>query len=270
MTHPVAFHIGDIPIRWYSLSHICNFVVGYLLVRWQFLRAGGRERDTDIMLVATVIATIVGGRFGHVIFYEWDRFVADPTLLVRFGEGGIASHGSTLAFILMIALFSKWRGVRFLDVADRMSFGGAFGAGIIRLGNLANSEIVGRPTDGTWGFRFPRHDGLETEILRHPSQIYEFVMGMGVLATLLAVDRKMGERRPVGLIWTLFLALYFSGRFTVEFFKEFQALAAGGLTMGQWLSLPLATIGWVGVGLALKYGRPPEPWPKIEEEESDG
>lgn len=261
---PIAFEVGDFSVRWYSIAHICNFLVGYALTRWQFIRAGGRERDTDIILVFTVIATLVGGRWGHLLFYEFDRVMSDPAVLFSFGEGGLASHGSTLAFILMITIFSRWRGVSFLDVADRMSFAGAFGAGIIRLGNLMNSEIVGRPTDQSWGFRFPRYDGAQTELLRHPSQIYEFVMGMAILGVLFVVDRRFGERRPKGLIWSLFVGLYFTGRFAVEFFKEYQTLAAGGLTMGQWLSVPLALGGWAGVVLSLKYGKAPERWPEKE------
>lgn len=260
---PVAFHAGDIGVRWYSIAHMINFAVGYALGRWQVIRAGGRERDADIFLVFAVIAALVGGRLGHLLFYEFDRLVADPSVLFRFGEGGIASHGATLGLIVVVFGFSRWRGVSFLDVADRGSFAAAFGSGLIRLGNLANSEIVGRATDQTWGFRFPRYDGRETELVRHPSQLYEFAIGMAILAVLLIVDRRLGEERPKGLIWSLFLALYFTGRFGVEFFKEYQTLT-GGLTMGQWLSIPLALGGWIGVVLALKFGQPATRWPSRE------
>ena len=102
VTSPFAFHVGDFGVRWYSLAYIVNFLVGYALTRWQFMRIGGRERDTDIILVFTIVATFVGGRLGHLLFYEFDRFVADPSVLFRFGEGGLASfdHAEKLRLLL--------------------------------------------------------------------------------------------------------------------------------------------------------------------------
>ena len=105
---------------------------------------------------------------------------------------------------------------------------------------------MGRATDGSWGVRFPRYDHvpLEQVPLRHPSQLYELGLGLAVLGLLLLVDHRLGEqRRPRGLLGALFFVSYFSGRFVVEYFKEYQALAPGGLTMGQWLSVIPASLG---------------------------
>src|SRR5690606_14746608 len=148
--------------------------------------------------------------------------------------GGLASHGAVVGLIVAMWLFTKRRGVPFLEGADRFAFSAALGATLVRLGNFFNSEIVGRKTDGDWGVRFPHFDG-DNAPLRHPSQVYEVVVGLFVMLCLYWVDRWAGkEKRPRGLLISVFFALYFAGRFTVEFFKEYQTLSpeSSPLTMG--------------------------------------
>src|SRR5690606_25391308 len=150
--------------------------------------------------------------------------------------GGLASHGAVIGLILAMYLFTKRRGIPFLEGADRFSFSAALGATLVRIGNLLNSEIVGKKTDGTWGFRCPRFDHDVTPApLRHPSQLYEIALGLTVLGLLFLIDRKLGkEKRPRGAMIASFFALYFTGRFFIEFFKEYEGISPDSpLRMGQ-------------------------------------
>jgi hypothetical protein len=135
-----------------------------------------------------------------------------------------------------------------------------------------NSEIVGKPTDGTWGFRFPRYDdNMVPAPLRHPSQLYELTLGLSVLGALYLIDRSLGrEKRPRGAMIASFFALYFSGRFVIEFFKEFEGMFVSQdspLRMGQILSLPGMLLGYYGVYWSFKNRLPAE-WPH-DEDDSD-
>jgi prolipoprotein diacylglyceryltransferase len=149
----------------------------------------------------------------------------------------------------------------FIEGCDRFAFSAALGATLVRIGNFFNSEIEGRITGGNWGVRFPRYDRVADPPLRHPSQTYEVILGLLVMAALVGVDRALGkEKRPRGVMISLFMALYFTGRFCVELFKGYQpGEAAAGLTTGQWLSLLPAALGYAGLGLSFaKRARPLE------------
>jgi hypothetical protein len=177
-------------------------------------------------------------------------------------------------------LFTKSRGVPFLEGSDRFSFSAALGATVVRIGNLFNSEIVGRKVPGqTWGIRFPRNipdHGLDPVPLRYPSQIYEIALGMAVFVGLLIADRVMGkEKRPRGAMISWFFALYFTGRLFTEHYKEIEALPLdSAISMGQYLSILPALLGWYGVWRSLKR-REPVGWVEggahadPEEEEAD-
>jgi prolipoprotein diacylglyceryl transferase len=249
-------------LRYYSLLYVLVFLGGYKLLDWQIRRAGGREEDANDFVLYGVIAVLVGARFGHVFFYEWDTFVAklgsDPFWVFKIWQGGLASHGGTIGLLIAMYLFTKKRGQSFIEGCDRFSFSAALGSTLIRLGNLFNSEIVGKPTDGTWGFRFPRYDrgmALDQVPLRHPSQLYEALLGVTVISSLYLMDRALGkEKRPRGAMISLFFALYFTGRFLVEFVKENQSDFEAGmvLDMGQLLSVIPALAGFIGLAIALK------------------
>jgi prolipoprotein diacylglyceryl transferase len=174
----------------------------------------------------------------------------------KIWQGGLASHGATIALLLAMYLFCKRRKQSFIEGCDRFSFSAALGSTLIRLGNLFNSEIVGKPTDGSWGFAFPKYDHNADPVpLRHPSQIYEVALGLTVMGALYLADKKLGkEKRPRGALIAVFFAVYFTGRFIVEFYKEKQSPFEANLplTMGQLLSIAPAIAGFVGLYLALK------------------
>jgi phosphatidylglycerol---prolipoprotein diacylglyceryl transferase len=273
---PVLFYYPDwlsfLPgggLRYYSLLFVGVFLGGYHLLNWQLKRAGAKEDDASDFVIYGVIAVLAGSRVGHVFFYELDHFLRDPFWLFEIHKGGLASHGATLGLILGMWLFCRRKRQSFIEGADRFSFSAALGATLVRLGNLLNSEIVGRPTDQTWGFYFPRYDhSLASPLYRHPSQIYEVVLGLTVLACLYVADRLLGkEQRPRGALIATFFAVYFTGRFVIEFFKEYQVLSpeTSPLTMGQFLSIPPALLGYWGLYYSVKK-QVPAIWYSDEDE----
>jgi phosphatidylglycerol---prolipoprotein diacylglyceryl transferase len=262
---PVLFKYPDwlpLPgdgIRYYSLLYVCVFLGGFKLLDWQIKRAGGREEEANDFVLYGVIAVLGGARLGHVFFYDFDKFQQDPTWLFRIWEGGLASHGGVIGLIIAMWLFTRVKRQSFFEGSDRFAFSAALGATLIRIGNFFNSEIVGRVTDQTWGVRFVRLDGPDGPY-RHPSQLYEFALGCFVMLSLYLTDIWAGkEKRPRGLLISMFFAVYFTGRYLIEYVKEFQTPYETDLTMGQMLSIVPAIIGYVGIYLSLKK-RIPAKW----------
>ena len=254
-----------IGLRWYSLLFVGVFLGGYALLNWQIRRGGGDEEVAGDFIVYGVLGVLVGSRLGHVIFYDLEKAMDDPMWVFKIWTGGLASHGAVVGLIFAMWLFTKRRGVSFFEGADRFAFSAALGATLVRLGNFLNSEILGRPTpDQDWGVRFTFLEGPNAP-LRYPTQLYEFGLGLFVMLCLFLVDRFMGrEKRPRGLLISVFFLVYFTGRFLVEMFKARQALADDSvLSMGQILSIPGFFIGLVGVIASLKI-KAPAGWPKTE------
>ncbi len=255
----LSFLPGD-GLRYYSLLYVLVFLGGFHLLSWQIKRAGGTEEEASDFVLYGVIAVLGGSRLGHVFFYDFDKFKEDPLWLFRIWEGGLASHGGMLGLIAGMWVFTKIKRQSFFEGADRFAFSAALGSTLIRIGNFFNSEIVGRKTDQTWGVRFVRVDGPHGD-LRHPSQLYEVALGILVFASLYVADRAWGkEKRPRGALISLFFALYFTGRFFVEYVKDYQTLTSDNpLTMGQILSIVPAAAGYLGLYLAFKR-RIPAQW----------
>ncbi len=276
---PVLTTVGGFPVRWYSLLFAAGTVASYLLLDWLTLaetpppERPAASREVAWWMLGIVAGALVGARAAHVLFYgDTAAYLAHPARIFQLWEGGLASHGGGVGVMLVTWLWARRRRVPFLKIFDRVVFTGAVMAVAVRLGNLFNSEIVGRPTDVPWAFVFGRyhpqspitaapdfpHDlspealaYLPAHIPRHPSQLYEAALGLGILLLLLALRaryRRAGIPRPLGLLTGLTFVLYFGGRIVLEGFKEFTALADGsgwGLTMGQWLSAPFMLVGFV-------------------------
>ena len=246
---PVAVNLGFLQIRYYGLIFVATLLTSFWLWRRQMLRGGYSAALADQFLAWGTFATLAGARLGHCLFYEPERYLNDPASILFFWEGGLASHGATIGLILALILFARKNRLPILELMDRFTMSAAVGAAGIRLGNFLNSEIVGRQTDVPWAVRFMHYD--KGVAARHPSQLYEFALGLLVLLLLFLADRWAGrEKRPLGLLTGLFLTAYFAGRFIVEFFKEFQTPWESVLTMGQILSIVpfLAGVGllyWV-------------------------
>lgn len=283
--------LGDhLPLRYYSLLFVVVFLGGHALLNWQVKRGGGSSEVASDFIVYGVLGVLVGARLGHVLFYDLDHAIEDPLWVFKIWTGGLASHGAVIGLIIAMYLFTKRRGVPFLEGADRFAFSATLGATVVRIGNLLNSEIVGRVVpDQSWGMKFPRADipgsldqlsftaeQLASVKYRYPSQIYEIALGLAVFAGLFIADRVMGkENRPRGAMISWFFVLYFGGRLFTEHYKELEAVDPGSLiTMGQWLSFPGLLLGLYGLYRSFKRQEPvgwvePGDEPEDEEDEED-
>jgi len=267
-----------VELRYYSMLFVVVFLGGHALLNWQIKRGGGGPEVAGDFIVYGVLGVLVGARLGHVMFYDWEKAVDDPIWIFKIWTGGLASHGAVAGLIIAMWLFTRSRGIPFLEGSDRFSFSAALGATVVRIGNLFNSEIVGRLVpDQSWGMRFPRNPpdhGLVPIPLRYPSQVYEIVLGTSVFVGLLIADRLMGkEKRPRGAMIAWFFALYFTGRLFTEFYKEIEALDPNSpVSMGQYLSILPALLGWYGVYWTMKRKEPSgwgEPVPDDDDSEDE-
>lgn len=220
----------------------------------------------DKVFIYTIVATIIGARLGHCIFYGWEYYSAHPIDIFKIWEGGLASHGGTIGIIIALYIFSRRVTHRnLLWALDRLAIPTSFVAVLIRLGNLMNHEIYGHATTLPWGFRFIENVGawhtygMEPVFSApsHPTQIYEALCYLLVFAVLMYMywKRRAGDRP--GLILGIFFIGIFLSRFFIEFVKNDQEAFEADmvLNMGQWLSIPFVI---AGVWLIVRALRLPE------------
>jgi phosphatidylglycerol:prolipoprotein diacylglycerol transferase len=185
---------------------------------------------------------VLGGRLGYVLFYKLGEYLHDPIRILYLWEGGMSFHGGFLGVILALAWYARRSRRHWFAVTDFLAPLAPIGLGAGRLGNFINGELWGRPTDVPWAMIFPTVDSQP----RHPSQLYEFALeGVLLFAILWLFARRP---RPLGVVSAVFLIAYGALRFLVEFTREpdaFLGTLALGLSMGQWLSLPMFVGGVV-------------------------
>ena len=250
----VLFHIGSFPLRYYSLMFIVAFSLGWWVMQRIYQNENISVEKLDPLFIYTVIATLLGARLGHFIFYEPEVFLEDPLSVFlpfefspsfRFtGFQGLASHGAAIGIIIAMYLYSK----KILQkpihwILDRIVIPVALGAIFVRLGNFFNSEIVGKPTNSDYGIIFKR---LGETFPRHPAQLYESFGYIIVFLILWQVYWKTNKKDQPWYIFGLFLVLLWTVRFIAEFFKKSQGgfeSALGVFTTGQWLSIPFIIAG---------------------------
>lgn len=250
---PVLFSLGPVSVRWYGLAFAVGFLIGYDIVARMFKHEGAPETWLGILLTFVVIATIVGARLGHVFFYEWDYYSQHPGEILKIWNGGLASHGGTIANIIAVFLFSWFVTKKPASwTFDKLVIPVALVGGLIRLGNLMNSEIYGGVTELPWGFVFVRNG--ET-LPAHPTQLYEALCYFALFALLMWMYwKKNAEERP-WLITGIFFIGIFLPRFLIEYVKnvqvssEYEMIAKYGMNMGQVLSIPFILIG---IGLVIR------------------
>ncbi len=152
---PDLFSLGSFSLRWYGLLFAIGFLIGQQLLLWFYKKEGKNQRDIESMTIYMLVGTVVGARLGHCLFYEPAYFLAHPLEILYIWQGGLASHGATLGIIVALYLYSrKHKDQSFIYIADRVVIGVAIGASLIRMGNMMNSEIIGKPTDSPSGFLF--------------------------------------------------------------------------------------------------------------------
>jgi prolipoprotein diacylglyceryl transferase len=250
---PVAFTIPlwGKEIRWYALAFVVGLSFGTWIVSkiWKHERLEAEWLDKLFMYV--VIAMIVGARLGHVLFYEPMEYLRHPLEILMVWHGGLASHGGTIGILIAIWIYSRRVTKRsMLFTLDRLVVPVGFVAALIRLGNLMNSEVYGRPTTLPWGFNFVRSaewymPGID-RLPCHPTQIYEafFYILTGLVCLWMYWKRK--DYQYPGLIFGVFLIGIFLSRFFVEFLKNVQESfeTSMALDMGQLLSIPFILAGF--------------------------
>jgi phosphatidylglycerol---prolipoprotein diacylglyceryl transferase len=250
---PIIVDLGLLQLRWYGVVFALTLLIAILLWRWQMRRGGYPSRLAESFVTWGVLATVIGARLGHCFFYHPGHFLTHPLEVLYVWKGGLASHGATVGLGLTLIVWARRNKLRIIEILDRFAFSAAVGAAGIRLGNFLNSEIVGRPTEVAWAVRFVRFD----DIPRHPSQFYEFALGIFVFLCVYLADRRAGrEKRPLGLLSAVFLCLYFAGRFAVEFVKERHSLQGTALSMGQILSILPFTLGVVAAVWSVRKAEP--------------
>ena len=247
--NPELFHIGGFAVRWYSLLFVSGFILGFFIFQWFFKREKLDPRLLDSLLVTLIVGTIVGARLGHCLFYQPDYYLGSwEGFLDIFmpWEGGLASHGGTIALFIAMWWFAhkygKRHGFDFVWLVDHLSIAVCFAATFIRLGNLFNSEIYGGVTNLPWGFVFVRNGETEPH---HPTQLYEALSYLILGLVLLAIYKYRSEKTWRGTFIGLFLIGCFGSRFLIEFIKNDQVDFEAGmaLNMGQILSIPFVLLG---------------------------
>ncbi len=250
--HPDIFHIGSRAIRWYGLLFAGGFLIGYYIGEQMLKSENVKQKWIDSLFFYLIIATVVGARLGHVIFYGWDYYSQHPGEIIKVWHGGLASHGGAIGILVAIYLYSKNVTKRsMLWALDRVVVPTALVAAFIRTGNLMNSEIYGVQTSLPWGFIFDLNG--ET-VPKHPTQIYEALAYLTAFAVLMFMYWKTKAKNKEGMLLGVFFLFIFGARFLIEFVKEDQEAFEAGmvLNMGQWLSIPFVLFGLMLVVRAIK------------------
>ncbi len=295
---PEIVNIFGLSIRYYGLMFVVAFLLGLRMLKKIYKNESVSEDYIDSLFMYVVLATLIGARLGEVFFYSWDSFKHRPLEiflpiakdtngnLFGFIEGwtftgyaGLASHGAAIGIIVAMLLYRrKYKYKSLLWILDRIVIPVASGAVFVRLGNLMNSEIVGKATNSDFGFRFIRNDiskrrameitnadnyekaydlignsvkykhYLAEVPLRHPTQIYESLSYVCVFLILWFVYWKTAKKEKAGYLFGLFMVLLWSVRFVIEFFKEWQGgletIFKVNLNTGQLLSIPMVLVGF--------------------------
>ncbi len=267
-------------IRWYGLLFAATFFFGYILFTRFFKKEGLKIDLLDQLTLYIAIGTVVGARLGHCFFYDSAYYLRHPFEIIKIWEGGLASHGGGIGILVALYLFVRKNKMSYLWFMDRISLVAALGGFFIRMGNLMNSEIYGRPTSLPWGFSFVRDRSrvdffdpntgalLGKHLPCHPTQIYESLSYLLIFIVLYWLMRKYGPKLKEGFIFGLFLISVFTARFFIEYLKyeqsdfEVNMISQLHLNMGQLLSIPFVL---TGIGLliwSVRKGRTPSPFKK--------
>ncbi|MCD7972721.1 MAG: prolipoprotein diacylglyceryl transferase [Candidatus Azobacteroides sp.] len=269
---PTLFTIGGLDIRWYGLSWILGLLIPVGIVYCTFKAEKIPDKLFDSLFIYFIIGLIVGARLGHCLFYDPEYYFSHPLEILKVWKGGLASHGSVLGILTAMALHRLIVGKpSVLWIMDRIAVPAGFTAAVIRLGNLMNSEIYGKPTDVPWGFEFVRDTQWYLSVASrgggrlpcHPTQLYEALVYIVVFGITMWLYWKKGAGQKQGLLMGVVLVIVFVSRIFIESLKNVQEpfeLAMRktiGMDMGQILSIPFVILGGWLIWNALR--KKPEP-----------
>ena len=253
---PDMMHIGLLTLHWYSMCWLVGLLGAYLLMKRLYKEQYIKDELFDPLFLYCFVGILIGARLGHCLFYQPDYFLSSGKHIVemllpihfmedggwRFtGYEGLASHGGTLGLMIALWLYCRKTKLGIWHVLDDIAIVTPITACFIRLGNLMNSEIIGKVTDVPWAFIFEKVDTAP----RHPGQLYEALAYALLLVIGYAVYRKHPEKVGSGFYFGLCLTYIFTARFFIEFTKDIQVAfeASLPLDMGQLLSLPFIALG---------------------------
>ena len=258
-----AFRLGPIAVRWYGLMWIIGIIVAYFVVRRLYKEQKIKDELFDPLIFYCFFGILIGARLGHCLFYQPDYFLTsgkgfiEMLLPIHFGNdgswlgetfgffltgyAGLASHGGTLGLMIALWLYVKHTKLSIWTVLDNIAIATGTTACFIRLGNLMNSEIIGKITDVPWAFIFEKVDMMP----RHPGQLYEAIAYAILFGLMWYLHKKMPEKIGTGWYFGFCLAYIFTFRFFIEYTKEIQEAfeASLPLDMGQILSIPFVIAG---------------------------
>ena len=240
--NPEIFRWSFLAVRWYGLLFALSFLLGSGLGSWIFKRENKPPESLDRLTLYMLIGTVLGARLGEVLFYNPEYYFNHPLEIFKIWHGGLASHGAAIGLLVALYVYAKRTpGQSYLWILDRASMAIALACSLIRVGNLFNSEIIGKPTNSSWGFVFHRIDNIP----RHPTQIYEAALYLLIFMILIFIYRLVDTNRYPGILIGTFFVTMFPARFFVEFFKENQVSFESGwfFNMGQLLSAPMFVFG---------------------------
>ena len=251
-----AFHLFGFSVRWYSLCWLIGLVLAYFIVQRLYKQQKIKDELFDPLFLYCFFGILLGARLGHCLFYQpeyyltsWQHFI-EMIVPIHFlpaggwkfvGYEGLASHGGTIGLIVALYLYYRRTRLNLWQVLDNIAIATPITACFIRLGNLMNSEIIGKVTDVPWAFIFERVDKMP----RHPGQLYEAIAYFVFFFVGIWLYRKHPQRVGTGFFFGLCLTLIFTFRFFIEYTKDIQVDFESGmpLNMGQILSLPFIAIG---------------------------
>jgi phosphatidylglycerol:prolipoprotein diacylglycerol transferase len=246
---PVALSLGPIKIHWYGIMYLLAFAVAWFLALRNSQRPWSpiNKAQVEDLIVYGAFGVILGGRLGYLLFYSADKWLADPTMLIRIWEGGMSFHGGLIGVAIAILIYSRKYQIAFLGLADFVA--PLIPAGLLfgRIGNFIGQELYGRPTDVPWAMIFPADPA---QLARHPSQLYEAALEGLVLFFILNLYAQ--KPRLYGSVAGMFLVFYGCFRFAVEFVRQPDAQFAGQpalleafnwMTRGQTLCIPMILLG---------------------------
>ena len=251
-----AFSIGSYSFRWYSLCWLIGLAIAYFVVKRLYKEQKIKDELFDPLFIYCFLGILIGARLGHCIFYQPDYFLTsfkgfvEMLLPIHFlpdggwkmtGYAGLASHGGTAGLILALWLYCRHTKIKMWTVLDNIAIATGTTACFIRLGNLMNSEIIGKATDVPWAFIFERVDQLP----RHPGQLYEAIAYAILFFIMWALHNKWPEKIGTGWYFGFCLTYIFTFRFLIEYTKEVQEAfeASMPIDMGQILSIPFIIVG---------------------------
>lgn len=253
--NPVAFSIGPLLVRWYSLAYIAGILTGWWYLRYLLTLPGApiKQSHADALVPWATLGILLGGRLAYILFYDPEHFLAHPIDMLKLWQGGMSFHGGVIGTSIAVFLFARTARLDGLRIHDYVVMCAPFGLFFGRLANFVNGELWGRPTNLPWGVIFPGAGGGP----RHPSQLYEaFLEGPALFFMLWCLFRFTDARYRPGFLAGAFLLGYGIFRFLIEFIREpdpqlVKLAEDTGLHMGQWLCVPMILCG-LGLLLATR------------------